>query len=27
LNTFTTQKQIFAGAKRIGWCNYNGSSD
>jgi len=27
LNTFTTQQQIFAGAKRIYWCIYNGISD
>jgi len=27
LNTFTTQQQIFAEAKRIYWCIYNGTSD
>jgi len=27
LNTFTTQEQIFAEAKRIDWCIYNGTSD
>jgi len=27
LNIFTTQQQIFAGAKRIYWCIYNGTSD
>jgi len=27
LNTFTTQQQIFAEAKRIYWCSYNGTSD
>jgi len=27
LNTFTTQQQIFAGAKQIYWCIYNGTSD
>ena len=27
LNTFTTQQQVFAGANRIYWCIYNGTSD
>jgi len=27
LNTFTTQQQTFAEAKRIYWCSYNGTSD
>jgi len=27
LNTFTTQRQTFAEAKRIYWCIYNGTSD
>jgi len=27
LNTLTAQQQIFAGAKRIYWCIYNGTSD
>jgi len=27
LNTFSTQQQIFAEAKRIYWCIYNGASD
>jgi len=27
LNTFTTQQQIFAEAKRICWCIYNVNSD
>jgi len=27
LNTFTTQQQVFAEAKRIYWCIYNGTSD
>jgi len=26
LNTFTTQQQTFAEAKRIYWCSYNGTS-
>jgi len=27
LNTFTTQQQTFAEAKRIYWCIYNDTSD
>jgi len=27
LNTLTTQQHIFAGAKRIYWYIYNGTSD
>jgi len=27
LNTFTTQQQTYAEAKRIYWCRYNVTSD